>query len=78
MVDQANTLMLKADAEQDTLQRMRDYNAAEQLLVVDIAWVPLYQSKVWWQARPAVHNYSISSFGLTPLDIWPSVYFAAT
>lgn len=76
-VDQANTLMLKADAEEDPLQRMRDYNAAEQLLVVNIAWIPLYQTKVWWQAQPAVRNYAIASFGLTPLDIWPSVYIEA-
>ena len=77
MVDQANNLMLKADAEQDTLQRMRDYNAAEQLLVVNIAWAPLYQTKVWWQTSPRVHNYAIASFGLTPLDVWPDVYIAA-
>ena len=78
MVDQANTLMLKADAEEDALQRVRDYNAAEQLLVVDIAWVPLYQTKVWWQTRPTIHNYAIASFGLTPLDIWPTVYVASS
>ena len=78
MVDGANTLMLKADAEQDPLQRMRDYNAAEQLLVVDIAWIPLYQTKIWWQTRPNVHNYSVASFGLTTLDVWPTIYLAAT
>jgi peptide/nickel transport system substrate-binding protein/oligopeptide transport system substrate-binding protein len=77
MLDGANTLMLKADAEEDPLQRMRDYNAAEQLLVVDIAWVPLYQTKIWWQTRPAVHNYAIASFGLTTLDVWPTVFLAA-
>ena len=76
MVDQANTLMLKADAEEDPLQRMRDYNAAEQLLVVDIAWIPLYQTKVWWQTQSRIHNYTVASFGLTPLDVWTSVYIA--
>jgi peptide/nickel transport system substrate-binding protein/oligopeptide transport system substrate-binding protein len=78
MVDQANTLMLKADAEEDPLQRMRDYNAAEQLLVVNIAWVPLYQTKAWWQTQPRVHNYAIASFGLTPLDLWTSVFLSDT
>lgn len=77
MVDQANTLMQKADAEEDPLQRIRDYNAAEQLLVVDIAWVPLYQTKVWWQTKPTVHNFTIASFGLTPLDLWPAVYLSS-
>lgn len=75
-VDQANTLMLKADAEEDPLQRMRDYNAAEQLLVVDIAWIPLYQTKAWWQTQPRVRNYSIASFGLTPLDVWTSIFIS--
>lgn len=78
MVDQANTLMQKADAEEDQLQRARDYNAAEQLLVVNIAWVPLYQSKIWWQTRPNVRNFAITSFGLTPLDVWPAIYIAST
>jgi peptide/nickel transport system substrate-binding protein/oligopeptide transport system substrate-binding protein len=78
MVDQANTLMLKADAEEDPLQRMRDYNAAEQLLVVDIAWIPLYQTKAWWQTQPRVRNFSIASFGLTPLDVWTSVFISDT
>ncbi|HEU5349820.1 MAG TPA: peptide ABC transporter substrate-binding protein [Ktedonobacterales bacterium] len=76
MVDQANNLMVKADAEEDQLQRMRDYNAAEQLLVVEVAWIPLYQTKVWWQNRPSVHNFAIASFGLTPLDVWPDIYIA--
>ena len=76
MVDQANTLMLKADAEEDPLQRIRDYNAAEQLLVVDIAWIPLYQTKAWWQTQSRVRNYSIASFGLTPLDVWTSVFIS--
>ncbi|HET8905946.1 MAG TPA: peptide ABC transporter substrate-binding protein [Ktedonobacterales bacterium] len=76
-VDQANTLMLKADAEVDPLQRMRDYNAAEQLLVVNIAWIPLYQTKVWWQTKPTVRNYALTSFGLTSLDVWPTIYIAA-
>lgn len=76
MVDQANTLMLKADAEEDPLQRMRDYNAAEQLLVVDIAWIPLYQTKAWWQTQPRVRNYSIASFGLMPLDVWTNVFIS--
>jgi peptide/nickel transport system substrate-binding protein/oligopeptide transport system substrate-binding protein len=78
MVDQANNLMVKADAEEDTLQRMRDYNAAEQLLVVNIAWIPLYQTKVWWQTSDKVHEYAIASFGLTPLDIWPTVYLSGS
>jgi peptide/nickel transport system substrate-binding protein/oligopeptide transport system substrate-binding protein len=77
-VDQANTLMLKADAEEDPLQRIRDYNAAEQLLVVNIAWIPLYQTKVWWQTSPTVHNFAVASFGLTPLDIWPTIYRSAS
>jgi hypothetical protein len=57
---------------------LRDYNAAEQLLVVDIAWIPLYQTKAWWQTQPRVHDYSIASFGLTPLDVWTSVFISDT
>ena len=76
---QATALMNKADAEylpsqQD--QRMKDYNAAEQILVNDVAWCPLNQVKTYYELRVYVKNYVLDSQGLTPLADWENVYIA--
>lgn len=69
-IDQANTLLKRADAEQDSVQRIKDYNAAEQLLVTDVAWIPLYQAKIWWQVSKYVSGFSIGVMAQTPPDVW--------
>ena len=73
---QANTLMNKADGESDQTQRLKDYEAAEQLLVTDVAWLPLFQVKAYYEVRPYVKNYVLDSQGLTPLSVWQTVYIA--
>ena len=75
-VPDANTLMNKADAETDQNQRIQDYEAAEQLLVTAVAWLPITQSKSFYLSRSYVKNYSITA-QLTPsLDQWEQVYIA--
>ncbi|MEO7001679.1 MAG: peptide ABC transporter substrate-binding protein [Ktedonobacterales bacterium] len=73
----ANTLMSKADAETDPTQRAKDYQAAEQLLVNDVAWLPLAQGKLFWRVRSSVVNYIEDAQG-TPsiVDGYPSIYIA--
>jgi peptide/nickel transport system substrate-binding protein/oligopeptide transport system substrate-binding protein len=72
-LDQANTLLQRADAEQDSTQRIKDYNAAEQLLVTAVAWIPLYQAKVWWEVPSYVSGFSIGVMAQTPPDVWQQV-----
>ena len=73
-LDEANTLLQRADAEQDSVQRMKDYNAAEQLLVSQVAWIPLYQSKVWWETPTYVSGFSIGVMAQTPPDVWQGAF----
>ena len=73
-VPEANTLMDKADTESDQNQRIQDYEAAEQLLVTQVAWLPIDQSKSFYLVRDYVKNYSITA-QLTPsLDQWSQMY----
>lgn len=76
-VREANSLMQRADLEADQTQRTHDYQAAEQLLVTQVAWLPLVQPKLWWETRSYVQGFSIDAAGLTPLDIWQVVSIAA-
>jgi oligopeptide transport system substrate-binding protein len=76
LVPDANVLMDKADKESDQNQRMKDYEAAEQMLVTQVAWLPLDQPKSYYLQRAWVKNYMIDSQALTPLDNWLQVYIA--
>jgi ABC-type oligopeptide transport system substrate-binding subunit len=68
------TLLTQGEAEQDPTQRARDYQAAEQLLVSAVAWIPLYQEQVYWQARPALAGATLDSQGaLAVYDTAPSL-----
>lgn len=70
----ANTLLATADAEQDTAQRTKDYQAAEQLLVSAVAIVPLYQEQFFWQTTARVQNAQYDPQGqMSVYDVMPSV-----
>jgi oligopeptide transport system substrate-binding protein len=63
----ASTLMQRADAEADPVQRTKDYQAAEQLLVAQVACLPLDQPRVAWLVRPEVRGYTRNATGLPSL-----------
>jgi peptide/nickel transport system substrate-binding protein/oligopeptide transport system substrate-binding protein len=73
---EANTLMLQADAEQDLAQRMSEYHQAEQLLVIEVAWIPLQQLRGFYVARSAVTNFQVTGLGQPSSDTWQRIYIA--
>jgi oligopeptide transport system substrate-binding protein len=72
----ANPLLIRADGESDLTQRMADYQKAEQLLVNQVAWIPLDQEKVWWENVSYLQDYLVDATGQTPLSIWQNMYIA--
>jgi hypothetical protein len=62
-VPAANTLMAKADVNLDPTARLQEYYQAEQLLVTNVAWIPLNQAKVFFSVPSYVHNFPLGSFG---------------
>ncbi|MGO8950888.1 MAG: ABC transporter substrate-binding protein [Ktedonobacterales bacterium] len=72
----ANALMIRADGEPDPDQRTVDYQRAEQLLVDQVAWIPLDQEKLWWESASYVVGYLIAANGQTPLSVWQTAYIA--
>ena len=73
----ANPLLIRADGESDLTQRMVDYQRAEQLLVDQVAWIPVDQEKVWWEAASYLEGYLVDAQDQTPLDVWQSMYIAS-
>lgn len=74
----ANTLMANADAEADPTQQMRDYQAAEQLLVTQVAWIPLAQTRLVWRVRAWTQGFALDAMGAPAIyDIVPNIVLTA-
>ena len=76
-IPEADTLMAEADQNLDTTSRLQEYNQAEQLLVTEVAWIPLSQSKSYWSAPAYVHNFAYDSLGLIPLSQMAQIYLTS-
>lgn len=70
----ATTLLSTAETEQDSTQRSKDYQAAEQLLVSAVAVIPLYQEQLHWEASARVQNVVFDPLGqMSVYDTLPTV-----
>ncbi|GER90886.1 ABC transporter substrate-binding protein [Dictyobacter vulcani] len=74
---QANQdLMLKADANTNSTERMQQYNQVEQALVNDVAWIPIAQEISTLVRKPCVVGVADNAEGLTPPEDWSSIYIS--
>jgi peptide/nickel transport system substrate-binding protein/oligopeptide transport system substrate-binding protein len=64
----ANALMAQADQEVDPAERTVLYNQAEQLLVADVAWIPVGQSLAYYEVRSSVTGFALTGLGYPSLD----------
>jgi oligopeptide transport system substrate-binding protein len=69
-------LMEQADANMDATSRMQQYNQAEQQLVNDVAWLPLYQVETSYVLKPCVVGVVDNAQGLVPPDDWGNIYIS--
>jgi oligopeptide transport system substrate-binding protein len=70
----ADALLDQADTLTDRMQRTRLYQQAEQLLVDQVAAIPLTQSTYAYVVRTRVGGWGISPTGVTPLPVWQATY----
>jgi peptide/nickel transport system substrate-binding protein/oligopeptide transport system substrate-binding protein len=68
--------MEKADILQDQNQRFKEYNAIEQQLVDDVAWLPMEQQVVAGLHKPCVWGFRHTAMGFMPPDDWANVYIS--
>jgi peptide/nickel transport system substrate-binding protein/oligopeptide transport system substrate-binding protein len=73
-VPAADQLMEKADVEPSGPQRWSDYDAAEQLLINNVAYCPIYQYEGHYRVRTFVHNYAENSSAVISMDQLAEVY----
>lgn len=66
--------LTQADVNPDTNARVKVYNQAEQQIVNDVGWIPLYQSATESLLNPKVQGYTFSALGITAPDDWGNIY----
>jgi oligopeptide transport system substrate-binding protein len=72
---QANQqLMEQADVNRDQNARLQQYSQAEQQVVNDVAWLPMYQIGAVYLLKPYVRDTASNALGLTPPDDWSHIY----
>jgi peptide/nickel transport system substrate-binding protein/oligopeptide transport system substrate-binding protein len=69
-----DALCAQADASSDQAVRISLYQQAEQLLVNQVAAIPLYQSTATYIVRSRVVGWRMTPAGQTPLSVWQQVY----
>jgi len=70
-------LLEQADINPDQTARLAQYNQAEQQLVNDVAWLPMYQVTNTFVLKPYVKGVVFNPQGLTPPNDWGNIYIAA-
>lgn len=66
----------QADVTQDQATRLKMYNDAEQQIVNDVGWIPLFQAASQFLINPKVQNLVINSQTQFPPDDWGKIYIA--
>lgn len=73
---QVQKALTAADVEQDNTKRMQAYNEAEQTLVNDVAWLPIFQLARSRVLKSYVVGRVFNAGDATPPDAWAKVYIA--
>lgn len=74
---QTQQLMAQADEEvASPTQRMQDVQQAEQQLVNDVAWLPIYQQTNVYVVKPCVVGWPSNPFGGVLEPDWPNIYIS--
>nr|BBH85776.1 oligopeptide-binding protein OppA [Thermosporothrix sp. COM3] len=67
-------LMEQADANQNEEQRMQQYHQAEQALVNDVVWIPVYQDADSMVRKPCVTGIVDNAQSFIPPEDWANIY----
>ncbi len=67
----------RADAENDQATRLAEYDNAEQQLINEVAWIPLYQIQIPFLLKPYVQGVVPNPISITPPTDWANIYIGA-
>lgn len=73
---QVQKMLEQADVDQNPTHRLQTYMQAEQLLVNDVAWLPMEQVTFDYLLKPCVVGYVLNHQDLTPPNDWGGTYIS--
>ncbi|QBD80775.1 peptide ABC transporter substrate-binding protein [Ktedonosporobacter rubrisoli] len=65
----------QADMNLNPQERIQQYSDAEQKIVNDAGWIPLFQRQVQMLISPKLKNFPLSPVNLIEPDAWSNIYF---
>jgi oligopeptide transport system substrate-binding protein len=71
---QIQQAMEQADIDQNQVARLQQYNQAEQQLINDVAWIPMYQILATAVRKPCIVGLIDNPELLVPPDDWGGIY----
>jgi oligopeptide transport system substrate-binding protein len=69
-------LLAQADVNPNTTERLQQYMKAEQQLVNDVVWLPVFQQETTLVRKPCVTGVIDNAFDLVPPDDWATIYIS--
>ncbi len=73
---QMQQLLEQADTNPDQVSRLQQYKKAEQQLINDVAWIPIYQPLYTYVQKACVVGSVDNQQELTPPDDWGAIYIS--
>jgi oligopeptide transport system substrate-binding protein len=66
-----------ADINQDNTSRLKAYEDAEQSIINDVGWIPMFQAGQQYLVNPKIHGLILNAALTFPPDSWANVYVTA-
>ncbi len=71
---QVQQVLAQADVNQNSTQRMQQYNQAEEQIVDDVGWISIFQGKVQLLQNPKFVGNVYNALDIIPPDDWGNIY----
>ncbi len=72
---QVQQLLALADVNQNPTERLQQYNQAEEQVVDDVGWLPIYQGKIQALQSKKLVGIVNNALQIVPPDDWGNIYF---
>jgi peptide/nickel transport system substrate-binding protein/oligopeptide transport system substrate-binding protein len=72
---QVQQVLAQADVNQNPTQRLQQYNQAEEQIVDDVGWLPIYQGKIQSLRSTKLVGIVNNALQVVPPDDWGNIYF---
>jgi len=72
---QVQALLAQADVNPDQAARMQQYNQAEDQIVDDVGWIPIYQGKISALQSTKLVGIKSNALQVVPPNDWGNIYF---